>query len=68
MCDLLLVEPYTHEETSYEHHVCKSCKGGVMTLKSTCSLCKDYTKYNENVQLRILIQVGKGWKVESLMF
>jgi len=56
VCDLLLVEPYTPEETSCEHHVCKSCKGGVKTLKPTCSWCKDYTKYSENVQLRILIQ------------
>eukprot|EP00092_Neocalanus_flemingeri_P000531 GFUD01000564.1.p1 GENE.GFUD01000564.1~~GFUD01000564.1.p1 ORF type:complete len:327 (+),score=110.93 GFUD01000564.1:97-1077(+) len=56
VCDLLLVEPYTPEETSCEHHVCKSCKGGIKTLKPTCSWCKDYTKYNENVQLRILIQ------------
>lgn len=56
VCDLLLVEPYTPDETSCEHHVCKSCKGGAKTLKPTCSWCKDYTKYNENVQLRILIQ------------
>eukprot|EP00090_Calanus_glacialis_P025182 TRINITY_DN39232_c0_g1_i1.p1 TRINITY_DN39232_c0_g1~~TRINITY_DN39232_c0_g1_i1.p1 ORF type:complete len:340 (-),score=109.56 TRINITY_DN39232_c0_g1_i1:121-1140(-) len=56
VCDLLLVEPYTPDETSCEHHVCKSCKGGVKTLRPTCSWCKDYTKYNENVQLRILIQ------------
>ena len=62
VCDLLLVEPYTPEETICEHHVCKSCKGGVKTLKPTCSWCKDYTKYSENVQLRILIQVGRGWK------
>jgi len=56
VCDMLLVEPYTPEETVCEHHVCKSCKGGVKTLKPTCSWCKDYSKYNENVQLRILIQ------------
>ena len=59
VCDMLLVEPYTPEETVCEHHVCKSCKGGVKTLKPTCSWCKDYSKYNENVQLRILIQVRK---------
>ena len=62
VCNLLLVEPYTPDETSCEHHVCKSCKGGVKTLRPTCSWCKDYTKYNENVQLRILIQVGKWLK------
>jgi len=56
VCESLLVEPYTPEETSCEHHVCKSCKGGVKTLRPTCSWCKDYSKYSENVQLRILIQ------------
>jgi len=56
VCESLLVEPYTPEETSCEHHVCKSCKGGVKALKPTCSWCKDYSKYSENVQLRILIQ------------
>jgi len=67
VCDLLLVEPYTPEETICEHHVCKSCKGGVKTLKPTCSWCKDYTKYNENVQLRILIQVGRDLRAGVIM-
>jgi male-specific lethal 2 len=70
VCERLLSEPYTPEvrllpgarhkdlqETSCEHHVCKSCKGGVKKLRPTCSWCKDYSKYSENVQLRILIQV-----------
>jgi len=56
VCEHLLTEPYTPEETSCEHHVCKSCKGGIKKLKPTCSWCKDYSKYSENVQLRILIQ------------
>jgi len=56
VCEYLLSEPYTPEETSCEHHVCKGCKGGVKKLRPTCSWCKDYSKYNENVQLRILIQ------------
>jgi len=56
VCEHLLIEPYTPEETSCEHHVCKGCKGGLKKLRPTCSWCKDYSKYNENVQLRILIQ------------
>jgi len=56
VCENLLSEPYTPEETTCEHHVCKSCKGGVKKLRPTCSWCKDYSKYTENVQLRILIQ------------
>ena len=56
VCESLLVEPYTPEETDCEHHVCKGCKGGTKVMKPACSWCKDYSKYNENVQLRILIQ------------
>ena len=43
------------QETSCEHHVCKGCKGGAKKLRPTCSWCRDYTKYSENVQLRILL-------------
>jgi len=50
------VEPYTPEDTDCEHHVCKGCKGGTKVMKPACSWCKDYSKYFENVQLRILIQ------------
>jgi len=56
VCESLLVEPYTPEDTDCEHHVCKSCKGGAKVMKPACSWCKDYSKYFENVQLRILIQ------------
>jgi len=56
VCENLLTEPYTPEETTCEHHVCKGCKGGTKVLRPTCSWCKDYSKYSENVQLRILIQ------------
>ena len=56
VCSSLLVEPHTPEETDCEHHVCKGCKGGTKIMKPACSWCKDYSKYSENVQLRILIQ------------
>ena len=45
-----------HDSYCSEHHVCKSCKGGTKKLRPTCSWCRDYSKYFENVQLRILIQ------------
>ena len=44
------------QDTDCEHHVCKGCKGGTKVMKPACSWCKDYSKYFENVQLRILIQ------------
>jgi len=54
VCERLLSEPYTPEETSCQHHVCKGCRGGTKVIR--CSWCKDYTKYAENVQIRILLQ------------
>ncbi|XP_015510832.1 E3 ubiquitin-protein ligase MSL2 [Neodiprion pinetum] len=59
VCSNLLIEPHTPTETNCQHHVCKSCKGGRKKLKPSCSWCKDYDKYVENVQLRILLQCYK---------
>lgn len=59
VCGSLLVEPHTPTETNCQHHVCKSCKGGRKKLKPSCSWCKDYAKYVENVQLRILLKCYK---------
>lgn len=56
VCEGLLKEPFTPEESSCEHHVCRGCKGRPKILKPTCSWCKDYSKYFENVQLRILLE------------
>jgi len=59
VCDKLLIEPYTPTESSCQHHVCKSCRGGKKRLKPSCSWCKNYECYIENVQLRILLQCYK---------
>ncbi|XP_053213300.1 rhoGEF domain-containing protein gxcJ-like [Panonychus citri] len=32
--------------SSCQHHVCKSCVGGKMRLKPSCSWCKDHSNYN----------------------
>ena len=58
VCDSLLVEPYS-PESSCQHHVCKGCRGGKKRLKPSCSWCKSYEAYTENVQLRILLQCYK---------
>lgn len=58
VCNDLLVEPYS-PESSCQHHVCKSCKGKKKRLKPSCSWCKCYDNYSENVQLRILLQCYK---------
>ena len=58
VCDKLLVEPYS-PESACQHHVCKSCRGRKKKLKPSCSWCKCYDSYSENVQLRILLQCYK---------
>ncbi|KAJ1532201.1 hypothetical protein ONE63_000821 [Megalurothrips usitatus] len=68
VCANLLVEPYTPSSSesssdssgsSCQHHVCRGCRGGRKKLKPSCSWCKDYDAYVENVLLRILLQCYK---------
>lgn len=59
VCSNLLIEPHTPTETNCQHHVCRGCRGGRKKLKPSCGWCKDYDKYLENVQLRILLQCYK---------
>ncbi|XP_028040811.1 E3 ubiquitin-protein ligase MSL2 isoform X1 [Bombyx mandarina] len=59
VCGNLLKEPYTPTSSGCQHHVCKKCKGGRKKLKPSCSWCKDYENYTENLQLRILLQCYK---------
>jgi len=59
VCGNLLIEPHSPTETNCQHHVCRSCKGGRKKLKPSCSWCKDYDHYVENVLLRILLQCYK---------
>lgn len=59
VCSNLLIEPHTPTETNCQHHVCRGCRGGRKKLKPSCGWCKDYDKYIENVQLRILLQCYK---------
>lgn len=59
VCSNLLIEPHTPTETNCQHHVCRACRGGRKKLKPSCGWCKDYDKYIENVQLRILLQCYK---------
>ncbi|XP_059051007.1 E3 ubiquitin-protein ligase MSL2 [Achroia grisella] len=59
VCGNLLKEPYTPTTAGCQHHVCKKCKGGRKKLKPSCSWCKDYDQYSENLQLRILLQCYK---------
>ncbi|KZC14402.1 Male-specific lethal 2 like protein [Dufourea novaeangliae] len=60
VCSNLLIEPHTPTETNCQHHVCRGCRGGRKKLKPSCGWCKDYDKYVENVQLRILLQCNSA--------
>lgn len=60
VCGFLLVEPYTPIELNCQHHVCKLCLGGRKNLKPNCNWCRDYEKYEENIQLRIVLQCYKS--------
>ncbi|XP_053211989.1 putative uncharacterized protein DDB_G0282133 isoform X2 [Panonychus citri] len=59
VCGNLLYVPMSSTVSSCQHHVCKSCVGGKMRLKPSCSWCKDHSKFIENIQLRILLQCYK---------
>lgn len=59
VCTNLLIEPHTPRDTKCQHHVCRTCRGGRKKLKPMCISCLDYTKYDENLQLRILLQCYK---------
>lgn len=59
VCGQLLMVPMSSTVSSCQHHVCKTCVGGKMRLKPSCSWCKDHSKFIENIQLRILLQCYK---------
>ncbi|XP_064615135.1 E3 ubiquitin-protein ligase MSL2-like [Liolophura sinensis] len=44
---------------SCQHHVCKNCIGGKMKVRPSCSWCKEWDQFVENIQLRILLQCFK---------
>lgn len=60
VCGDLLVEPFTPIEIQCQHHVCKLCLGGKKIIKPSCNWCRDYGKYEENIQLRIVLQCYKS--------
>ncbi|KAL4631085.1 E3 ubiquitin-protein ligase MSL2-like isoform X1 [Arapaima gigas] len=55
VCGNLLHDPIAPTNSSCQHYVCKGCKGRKMTMKPSCSWCKDYEQFEENKQLSILV-------------
>lgn len=56
VCGNLLQDPMAPTNSSCQHYVCKACKGKKMSIKPSCSWCKDYDQFAENKQLSILVE------------
>lgn len=56
VCGNLLQDPIAPTDSTCQHYVCKACKGKKMSIKPTCSWCKDYKQFAENRQLGILVE------------
>lgn len=52
----LLQDPISSSYPECQHYVCLGCKGQKMQFRTSCSRCKDYTCFQENKQLSLLVQ------------
>ncbi|XP_055375850.1 E3 ubiquitin-protein ligase MSL2 isoform X2 [Condylostylus longicornis] len=62
VCGKLLTEPQKPSDGKCQHHVCKKCIIGRKILKPSCVHCRDNNdldSYEENIQMRILLQCYK---------
>lgn len=55
VCTKILSNPIGPSDNVCRHFVCKKCRGGKMKLKPSCSWCKDHSKFEENLLLKILV-------------
>ncbi|KAM6961460.1 E3 ubiquitin-protein ligase MSL2a [Aplochiton taeniatus] len=55
VCGNLLQDPIAPNNSSCQHYVCRSCRGQKMLLKPSCSWCKDYSCFEENKPLSLLV-------------
>ncbi|XP_003962451.1 E3 ubiquitin-protein ligase MSL2-like [Takifugu rubripes] len=56
VCGKLLQDPVSPTHPECEHYVCSGCKGQKMQIRTSCSRCKDYSSFQENKQLSLLVQ------------
>ncbi|KAM9826855.1 LOW QUALITY PROTEIN: E3 ubiquitin-protein ligase MSL2-like [Neosynchiropus ocellatus] len=56
VCGNLLRDPIAPVDSACQHYVCRGCKGQRMQLKPSCSWCKDYSRFQENRQLSLLVR------------
>lgn len=55
VCGNLLADPIAPVDSSCQHYVCLGCKGQRMQLRPSCSWCKDYSRFQQNRQLSLLV-------------
>ncbi|KAK7881541.1 hypothetical protein WMY93_029950 [Mugilogobius chulae] len=55
VCGKLLCDPIAPVDSSCQHYVCLGCKGQRMQLRPSCSWCKDYSRFEQNRQLALLV-------------
>lgn len=55
VCGNLLADPIAPVDSSCQHYVCLGCKGQRMQLRPSCSWCKDYSRFQLNRQLSLLV-------------
>ncbi|KAM8833344.1 E3 ubiquitin-protein ligase MSL2-like [Synchiropus picturatus] len=56
VCGKLLQDPISTTHPECEHYVCLACKGQKMRIRTSCNRCKDYSSFQENKQLSLLVQ------------
>ncbi|KAI3367543.1 hypothetical protein L3Q82_026392 [Scortum barcoo] len=56
VCGKLLKDPISPTHAECQHYVCLGCKGQKMQIRPSCSRCKDYSCFQENKQLSLLVQ------------
>ncbi|XP_004082502.1 E3 ubiquitin-protein ligase MSL2-like [Oryzias latipes] len=56
VCGELLQDPISPMHPECQHYVCLGCKGKKMQVKPSCSRCKDYSCFQENKQLSLLVE------------
>lgn len=52
----LLQDPISPTHPECEHYVCLGCKGQKMQIRTSCNRCKDYSCFQENKQLSLLVE------------
>lgn len=55
VCSNVARDPMSSTESACQHFICARCFGKPMILKPSCSWCKDYTYFERNGHLAILV-------------